>query len=148
MNADCLLCLEVEGKIPLPGGVYETPTSVAFHLPEQPSGDVLLGHHLVVPKRHVHDHGGLDENEAEDIGRITRVLSRALSAAGAQRVYVFSVGHSWPHLHVHLVPRWPSVPEEVPWHAVKDEPGSHRVDFATAASFAERVRWNLGDFNP
>ncbi|WP_037182907.1 hypothetical protein [Rhodococcoides fascians] len=94
MNADCLLCLEVEGKVPLPGGVYETPMSVAFHLPEQLSGDVLLGYHLVVPKRHVHDHGGLDENE------------------------------------------------------VKDEPGSHRVDFATAASFAERVRWNLGDFNP
>lgn len=144
MDEQCLLCAEVRGEVDLPFGLLEAANHVAFHLPEQSSGDVLLGHHLVVPRRHVEDHGGLDDDEAADIGRTTRSISRALTVAGAERVYVFSVGHSWPHLHVHLVPRWPSMPETVHWYEAKDAPGPHRVDFATAASFAERIRLTIG----
>lgn len=58
---NCLLCREVAGAVFLPGGLHPGDEVVAFHLPEQPSGDVLLGHHLVVPMRHALDHAELTD---------------------------------------------------------------------------------------
>ena len=55
-------------------------------------------------------------------------------------VYVATIGHSVEHLHVHLLPRWPETPPEVPWHSVDDWSGARRVTFNEAATFVAQLK--------
>lgn len=140
----CLVCREVAGDIIAPGGVLQSGDhSLGFHIPPLDSGDVYLGHLLVVPRRHVADFAGLDEAEASEIGTLMQRASLALKKSGAERVYVATIGHSFDHLHVHLLPRWPGTPPEVPWHSVDDWSGARRVNFDEAAAFATQLKAQL-----
>lgn len=140
MNSDCLVCREMSGGIAVPGGVlYANTHSLVIHIPPIEGRDVFLGHLLVVPRRHVADFAGLDDTEAAEIGVSTQRGSRALKRAGAVNVYITTIGHSVEHLHVHLLPRWPETPREVPWHSVDDWPGARRATFDEAAAFATQL---------
>jgi diadenosine tetraphosphate (Ap4A) HIT family hydrolase len=133
----CLVCQEVRGVIPVPGGFLQSSgSSVALHVPPLDHRDVYLGHLLVMPRRHVPDFAGLEESEAAEIGVAISRWSRALATFGADRVYVATIGHGSDHLHVHLVPRWPETPSEIPWHSVDEWSGARRADFDGAAQFA------------
>jgi diadenosine tetraphosphate (Ap4A) HIT family hydrolase len=137
---ECLVCQEVSGAISLPGGPLQSgDLSLVFHIPPLDKSDVYLGHLLVVPRRHVADFAGLEERESSEIGISIGRWSRALTRAGAERVYVATIGHSFDHLHVHLLPRWPGTPPSVSWHSVDEWPGARRGDFAAAADFADRL---------
>jgi histidine triad (HIT) family protein len=74
------------------------------------------------------------------VGQWIARLSRALQALGAERVYVAVVGHGVPHLHVHLIPRWPGTPEDVSWLHVDDWKGARRGDVAAAAGLAHQIK--------
>jgi diadenosine tetraphosphate (Ap4A) HIT family hydrolase len=104
---------------------------------------VYVGYLLVTPRRHVPGFAGLDEREAAAVGVSVSRLSRALEELGAERVYAAVVGHGVPHLHVHLVPRWPGTPPEVPWTEVDEWDGARRGSFEDAAAMAEQVRARL-----
>ena len=67
-------------------------------------------------------------------------LSKALQRLGARRVYVAVIGHDVPHLHVHLIPRWPETPADVSWLAVDEWPGARRGSFEEAAEFVGNLR--------
>lgn len=118
---------------------------VAFHLPPLPpqTHDVFLGYLMVTPRRHSPDFAELADDEAAAMGRAMTRLSRALKSVGAERVYTLTVGHAWPHLHVHLVPRWPGTPDNVTWLHVDDWEGARRGDFGAATSFTEQLRLQL-----
>jgi histidine triad (HIT) family protein len=138
--SDCLVCREVSGDVDVPGGPLQSgDLALAFHIPPLDGADVYLGHLLVVPRRHVADFAGLDEGEASEIGVLMSWCTRALKSAGAENVYVATVGHSFDHLHVHLLPRWPGTPKEVPWHSVDDWPGARRVASPEAATFVAQL---------
>jgi diadenosine tetraphosphate (Ap4A) HIT family hydrolase len=138
--SSCLVCREISGDIDVPGGPLQSGEfALAFHIPPLDGGDVYLGHVLVVPRRHVADFAGLDESEASEIGILMSRCSSALKHAGAENVYVATIGHSFDHLHVHLLPRWPGTPKEIPWHSVDDWPGARRVEFADAAAFVTQL---------
>jgi histidine triad (HIT) family protein len=140
MDAACLVCREISGDIEVPGGaLHSSPHSLLLHIPPIQGDDVFLGHLLVVPRRHVADFAGLDDVEAAEVGVSLRLGSRALKGAGALNVYVATIGHSVEHLHVHLLPRWPETPREVPWHSVDDWPGARRATFDQAAAFATQL---------
>jgi diadenosine tetraphosphate (Ap4A) HIT family hydrolase len=140
MAPDCLVCDEISGGIAVPGGaVYSSLSSLVVHVPPINGGDVFLGHLLVVPRRHVADFAGLDDDEAADIGVSIHVGSRTLKDAGATSVYVATIGHSVEHLHVHLLPRWPETPAEIPWHSVDDWSGARRATFDEAATFVTQL---------
>ncbi len=94
---------------------------------------------MVTSTRHVADFGGLEPDEAAAIGVDIARWSAALKDAGATRVYTATIGHGWDHLHVHLLPRWPGTPADVPWHAVDDWPGANRVSFEDAAAFFDSL---------
>jgi diadenosine tetraphosphate (Ap4A) HIT family hydrolase len=48
-----------------------------------------------------------------EVGRAIARVTRALrESEGAEHVYLVVVGHESPHLHVHLVPRYPGTPRE------------------------------------
>lgn len=132
----CLVCREHLGHVACPGGVRSAgPLAETFHLPPQDDGLVYLGHLLVISTRHVADFAGLQRDEAAAVGVEMARWSAALKEVGATRVYTATIGHGWDHLHVHLLPRWPGTPDEVPWHLVDEWPGARRVDFGGAAQF-------------
>ena len=60
--------------------------------------------------------------------------------AGAERVYVATVGHGVEHLHAHLLPPWPGTPDEVAWHGVDEWDGARRADAADIGSTVASLR--------
>jgi len=72
------------------------------------------GHLMVCPYRHVADWTGTTEEEAVEIGRMTRTAMRTVRAVSGAKG--FNVGMNQgavagagiaAHLHQHVVPRWP-----------------------------------------
>jgi histidine triad (HIT) family protein len=53
--------------------------------------------------------------------------SRALrEVAGAEHVYAKVIGDGVPHLHAHLVPRYPGAPREYWWDRLMEWPNARR----------------------
>jgi diadenosine tetraphosphate (Ap4A) HIT family hydrolase len=72
-----------------------------------------LGHLFVEPRRHAPGLADLTDVEARRVGWWTTRASRALrEVAGAEHVYAAVIGDAVPHLHVHLLPRFPGTPRE------------------------------------
>jgi diadenosine tetraphosphate (Ap4A) HIT family hydrolase len=114
-ETDCYICRQLRGDAPTPGGVvYEDELVVGVHAYEPELNPTpYLGHLLVEPKRHAYGVADLDDAEAAAIGvAVTRVARALKQAEGAEHVYLAVIGHHVPHLHVHLVPRYPRTPRE------------------------------------
>lgn len=141
----CLLCEEVSGQLAVPGGMLiETDLVVGFHLPVLPdASDVYLGYLMVTPKRHNPSFGTLTAEEAADVGRVMQQLTKALEATIAERVYVLVTGHSYPHLHIHVVPRRHGTPKDVSWLESDSWPGARRGSQEEAAELVEQLRSEL-----
>jgi len=76
---------------------------------------------MVEPKRHVLGLPDLTNAEAKALGLLVARLSRALKACeGAEHVYAFVLGDDVPHVHIHVVPRYPGAPREY-WGVHVDE---------------------------
>jgi diadenosine tetraphosphate (Ap4A) HIT family hydrolase len=142
---DCLICREQDGRVEVPGGfLIDDRLIVAFHCPPLSASDsISLGYLFVTPRRHVPSFAELDAEEAAEVGQAISRLSAALKAENVERVYVMTIGHGWPHLHVHLVPRWPGTPPEITWTDVVTGDGARRGDAANAARFVEKLRSHL-----
>jgi diadenosine tetraphosphate (Ap4A) HIT family hydrolase len=141
----CVVCEEIAGSIPTPGGLlHNEAASIGFHAPPAPgNASPYLGHLMVVLRRHVASWSGLDDAEAASVGVGIRELTRLLEAAGASRVYVAVIGSHVDHLHVHLLPRWPGTPADVPWHAVDEWAGAGHGDADAVAATVTRLRQGL-----
>jgi histidine triad (HIT) family protein len=141
MANECLVCREGSGETPVPGGPLQADgLVVAFHVPPLRSDDVYLGYLMVTTRRHLPAFAGLNRDKAAAVGVAISTWSAALTRAGAERVYVITIGHGIDHLHVHLVPRWPGTPSEIAWHSVDEWPGARRVSFADAAAWVHDLR--------
>jgi histidine triad (HIT) family protein len=126
---DCLVCREINGEIPLPGGyLVDEPLALAFHRPPLPNDPTpYIGHLLVVSRRHVARLGELTDDEGATIGRLSARLASALTEkAGAEWVYSAVIGTGASHFHQHLLPRYPGTPRDVPWHAIDEWEGAPR----------------------
>lgn len=117
---DCFVCRKhlVRGTL-VPGGpVAEDELVMVSHVapPEvlgREGNRAYLGHLLVEPLRHAPGMADLTDPEAQDVGRWCTRASRALrDVAGAEHVYAAVFGDGVPHLHVHLLPRFPGTPRE------------------------------------
>jgi histidine triad (HIT) family protein len=147
---DCLVCREHRGDVPVPGGhLVADDLVVAFHLPPLPdSPQVYLGYLFVTSRRHTPGFADLDATEAAAVGQAIARLSRALRSLGAERVYVVVIGSGVPHLHVHVVPRWPETPPEVRWMDVDTWEGARRGGFEEAERFAATIARQLNARRP
>ena len=120
---DCFICRKHRGEVSLPGGaIYEDALVYAGHAQIREGQTVAyLGYLMVEPKRHVPGLPDLTDIEAQALGLLVARVSRALEAsAGAKHVYAFVLGDLVPHLHVHMVPRYPNAPREY-WGVHVDE---------------------------
>lgn len=143
-ETDCFICRKHRGDEPAPGGpIYEDEfvwVSHGYHPDRNP--EPYLGHVLVEPKRHALGFPDLTEEEAAAVGvAITRVSRAIRDTEGAEHVYVAVVGHHTPHLHVHLIPRYPGTPLEY-WDpfTVGDAPQAKHGGPEAAAAVADRIR--------
>jgi histidine triad (HIT) family protein len=130
----CFVCRKHRERGPLlPGGpIAEDDLALVSHIA---TGEALgrkgttayLGHLFVEPKRHAPGLADLTDAEARSVGWWTTVASRALrDVAGAEHVYSAVIGDGVPHLHVHLIPRFPGTPRDYWWTRVDEWPGARR----------------------
>jgi diadenosine tetraphosphate (Ap4A) HIT family hydrolase len=72
-------------------------------------------------KRHAPGLADQTDEEARALGMLVAHLSQALKASeGAEHVYALVLGDHVPHLHVHVVARYPGAPREY-WGLHVDE---------------------------
>ena len=112
----CFVCQKQRGEISVPGGVVfeDDLVYVSHQIIDEGHDSAYLGVLFVEPKRHVPEMADLSEREAARVGVVASLASRALrESEGAERVYMFVLGHGVPHLHIWLVPRYPGTPEDV-----------------------------------
>jgi histidine triad (HIT) family protein len=143
-QTDCVICRKHRGEELAPGGpIYETDLVWASHgYDAERNPEPYLGHVTVEPKRHALGVAELDDEEAAALGVAVARVARALrESEGAEHVYVAVLGHHTPHLHVHLIPRYPGTPREY-WDPLRlDEwPEAKHGGPDEAAAVAARIR--------
>ncbi len=142
-TSDCLVCRKHRGQIAVSGGIiFEDDLIVISHA--QLWGeekDHYLGHVVVEARRHVPELADLAEREAQAIGLYTsRVAKALLQTEGMEHVYSFFIGDGVPHVHVHVIGRYPGAPREYWGPKVDDWPKAPRGGEAEIAQVAARLR--------
>jgi histidine triad (HIT) family protein len=142
-TSECLVCRKHKGQVDIPGGViYENNLIFISHA--QLWGNEkehYLGHVFVESKRHVAELAELTEQEAKAIGLFTsRVAKALLHTESMEHVYTFFIGDGVPHVHIHVIGRYPNAPKEY-WGAKVDEwPEAPKGTAAEIEKVATRVR--------
>ena len=147
---DCLVCRKHAGDPELvpAGPVAEDELVVVTHLspwsPGHHGEPVYLGHLFVEPRRHAPGLADLTPAEARAVGWWNSRVSLALrEVMGAEHVYAAVIGDGVPHLHVHLLARFPGTPREYWWQRVTEWPGAARGDVGEVSALVLRLREHL-----
>jgi diadenosine tetraphosphate (Ap4A) HIT family hydrolase len=142
-GTECLVCRKHRGEINLPGGViYENGLIFLAHAQLfKQEKEHYLGHLFVETKRHVAELGDLTAEEAREVGLWVSRASKALMAVlKVEHVYAFAIIDGCPHVHIHVIGRYPGAPREY-WGAKVDEwPGAPKGGEAAIAHLAEQIR--------
>lgn len=118
MSVSCFICNKHTGGIQTSGvKIYEDEFVYVGHIDKggKPS---YLGHIMIDLKRHVPSLGDMTLEEAKAFGMIMARVSNAIrKTESAEHIYAAVSGNSVPHLHMHIIPRYPNTPEEYwgPW---------------------------------
>ncbi len=148
-RSECVVCRKHRGELPVPGGPLYRDALVyvghAFIPPEQERA--YLGWLLVEPRRHVPTVAELIAEEASAVGLwVSRAGCALKEVVGAEHIYVFVLGHHAPHLHVHVLPRYPGTPREYWGLRVDEWPAAPRGDLDEITALAARLRSTLADY--
>ncbi|WP_078596430.1 HIT family protein [Evansella clarkii] len=110
---DCFICNKHSGNIQTSGiKIYEDVYVYVGHIDRNAEPN-YLGHIMIDLKRHVPTLGDMNMEEATAFGMIIARVSRALlESENAEHIYSYVMGDAVPHLHMHLVPRYPNTPKE------------------------------------
>lgn len=146
---NCFICRKHRGEIKTDGiTIYEDEFVYVGHIDNdgEPS---YLGHVMIDLKRHAPTLGDMDQSEAAAFGRIMARVSKALMVTeGAEHIYSLVSGNSVPHLHMHIVPRYPGTPKQY-WGpmSVHDWPDAPKGGDVEITELCKRVRTYLEDAN-
>jgi len=147
-TADCYVCRKHRGEVMIPGGaIFEDGLFYAGHAQiREGQTQAYLGYLMLEPRRHARGIEDLDPTEAARLGPLLGHLARALrESEGAERVYAFIIGEHVPHLHVHLVARYPGAPREYWGPRVDEWPAAPHGGAPEIAALCERLRaWIRG----
>jgi histidine triad (HIT) family protein len=142
-STECLVCRKHRRKVDVPGGIiYENELIYISHA--QLWGDEkehYLGHVFVETKRHVAEVADLTEEEAQAIGLYTSRIAKALlQAESMEHIYIFVIGDGVPHVHYHVIGRYPGAPREYWGPRVDEWPEAPEGGEAEIAQVAARLR--------
>jgi len=107
-----LLARRDAGEAPLWDCIVRTPSWDVVHC----DSTSLLGWMVLVARRHGAGVADLSDDEASAVGPLTRDVSRALHEfLGCEKTYVvqFAEHAQHRHVHVHVIPRSSSLPEDL-----------------------------------
>ena len=140
---ECFVCRKHRGEVEVPGGViYENDLIYISHA--QLWGDErehYLGHVFVEPRRHVAEVSDLTDEEAQIIGVYTSRIAKALlHTESMEHIYIFVIGDGVPHVHYHVIGRYPGAPREYWGPKVDDWPEAPKGAEAEIAQVTERLR--------
>lgn len=140
---ECLVCRKHRGHVAVVGGaIYEDEIIYASHA--QLWGDEperYLGYLFIEPRRHVAELADLSEAEAQAIGLLATRLAKALMhTEGAEHVYAFVIGDGVPHVHMHLIGRYPGAPRRYWGPRVDEWPDAPHGSEREIEEVAARVR--------
>lgn len=109
--AGCFICEKHEGTITTDGVViFEDDLLYVGHIDRQGEPN-YKGHLMIDLKRHVRSLADMTIEEAQAWGVMMMQLSQALTdVTGADHIYALVSGNSVPHLHMHVVARYPGTP--------------------------------------
>ena len=143
--SDCFICNKHSGTIQTSGvKIYEDDFVYVGHIDR--NGDPnYLGHIMIDLKRHVPTLGDMNMEEARVFGMTMAKVSQALmECEGAEHIYSYVLGDAVPHLHMHIVPRYPGTPKEY-WgpNAVYDWEGAPMGDNDDVVALCTRIRTYL-----
>jgi histidine triad (HIT) family protein len=138
MDRECSFCRIAEGTEPAQV-VYETNKVVAFF----PLAPAILGHTLVIPKKHIRDLWSLDKNWGdiliESCLDISQGIKKALLPDGVNLINSSgaAASQSIMHIHFHLVPRWKDDSFGPIWP--NSDPISETLTHETAAKIRQAI---------
>jgi histidine triad (HIT) family protein len=140
---NCLVCRKHRGEVSLPGGIiFENELIAITHahlLGEEKTH--YLGHLFVETRRHVAELGDLTENEAREVGWQVRQAAQALKAVlSVAHVYAFAIIDGVPHVHIHVIGRYPGAPREYWGPKVDEWPEAPKGDEGEIVALAEQIR--------
>ena len=142
-NAECMVCRKHRGEESVPGGpIYQDALIFSSHAGLF-GGETThyLGHLFIEPKRHAPGLADLTIEEAEAIAVHATRLARALmETLGQVHIYSFILGDHVPHLHVHVIGRYPEAPREFWGPRVDEWPGAPKGTEAEIAQVTSRIR--------
>ena len=143
---ECFVCRKHRGEILTPGGiVFEDDLVSASHQIIEQSEASYPGVLFVEPKRHVPTLADLNREEAERLGWVCSLMSRALAHEGAARTYLAVLGHGVSHLHYWVVPRYPMIPDDIRGLRVIDWLGGPRQGWDEISALCARLRQHISD---
>ena len=149
-NKDCPICKKHLQMVKNNGGlIYENEFIVVSHaFLFGDENDHYLGHAFVETKRHVGGIGELTKAEAEAIGWFTSLTAMALTVTlGFNHIYTFIFGDHVPHLHVHVIGRYPETPHEYWGTRVDEWPEAPRGNEIQINQLSERLREYFSQLN-
>ncbi|MEH7382991.1 HIT family protein [Bacillus sp. JJ1533] len=146
---DCFICKKHNGLIQTDGEtIYEDDYVYVGHI-DHNGEDSYLGHIMIDLKRHTPSLADMTMEEAKAFGIIMAKVSKALKESEqAEHIYSFVSGNAVPHLHMHIVPRYPNTPEEY-WGpmAVYDWPEAPMGNKEQIVQICRRIKSALEDEN-
>ncbi|QED46299.1 HIT family protein [Cytobacillus dafuensis] len=147
--SNCFICKKHAGELQTSGvRIYEDEYVFVGHIDSDGKPN-YLGHIMIDLKRHVPTLAELNPEEAKAFGMIMARVSKALKETEeAEHIYSLVSGNSVPHLHMHLVARYPHTPEQY-WgpFAVYDSPNARMGDNTEVINVCNRIK-NFLEMNP
>jgi len=113
-SPDCFICRKHKNLETFTGiAIAESQGWILTHFPFIESEKATKGHLILETKRHITDLTELNDHEAAELGSLMRRgVQQIKSKLGAEHVYIFRINDKVPHLHIHLIPRYPGTPKE------------------------------------
>jgi diadenosine tetraphosphate (Ap4A) HIT family hydrolase len=139
----CFVCSKHRGLEPPPGGpIYQDGLIFSSHAALFGAETThYLGHLFIEPKRHVAELADLTPEEAQAIAvHATRLARLLMEALGQEHIYAFVIGDHVPHLHVHLIGRYPGAPREYWGPRVDEWPGAPKASAEEIGLVVPRLR--------
>jgi diadenosine tetraphosphate (Ap4A) HIT family hydrolase len=134
----CYLCRSPEDLI------YGDDLIRVTHLSYEEGQSAYLGSLVIQTQRHTEGLASLYEAESLAIGLWIGRLSRALvETEKPEHIYSFVIGHKVPHVHFHLVPRYPGTPPEYWGLRLWDWPDAPRGGPSERSALCDRLRSTL-----